>query len=142
VLVAIATISHPFRVFRATLAGLQDATFTGALAVGQSVASVATTIVLLTQGYGLFALALGSGAPSFVTNVIAIARLRAIAPDLMRGWTRPTLMDVRVLLTNGTGVWLGGMDGSFWPPPTPSSSAISAILNGCRCTAAPPSWVR
>ena len=109
VLVAIGTISHPFRVFRATLAGLQDASFTGALSVGQSIASVATTILLLTQGYGLYALALGSGAPSFVTNVIAIARLRTVAPDLMRGWTRPSLKDVRVLLTNGTGVWLGGI---------------------------------
>jgi O-antigen/teichoic acid export membrane protein len=108
-LVAVGTISHPFRVFRAALQGLQDASFTGALSVGQSVASVATTIALLTHGYGLYALALGSGVPSFVTNVIAIARLRAIAPDLMHGWTRPTLMDVRVLLTNGTGVWLAGI---------------------------------
>jgi O-antigen/teichoic acid export membrane protein len=109
VLVAIGTISHPFRVFRAALAGLQDASFTGALSVGQSIATVATTIVLLTHGYGLYALALGSGGPSFVASVIAIARLRAIAPDLTRGWTRPSLLDVRVLLTNGTGVWLGGI---------------------------------
>jgi O-antigen/teichoic acid export membrane protein len=40
---------------------------------------------------------------------LSIARLGSIAPDLMTGWKRPSYAEARLLLTNGTGVWLGAL---------------------------------
>ena len=108
-LVAANALSHPFRVFRAAISGLQDAFFNGVLSILHSILTVATTITLLVNGYGLYALAVAAGVPPFITFAISIVRLRMIAPDVMSGWTRPTFAEARHLLTNGTGVWLAAL---------------------------------
>jgi O-antigen/teichoic acid export membrane protein len=102
-------LNHPFRVFRATLWGIQDAWFNGVLSIVHSVLTMIISIALMMNGYGLFALALGAGLPPFIVFAMALARLRVVAPDLMSGWTRPTFADARLLLTNGAGVWLAAM---------------------------------
>lgn len=108
-LVVMNALSHPFRVFRATIGGLQDAHFNGIVSIGHSVLTIGVTAVLLMRGYGLYALAIGAGLPPFITFAASILRLRSIAPDLMSGWNRPTFAEARHLLTNGTGVWLGAL---------------------------------
>lgn len=106
-LVAATMIAYPLRVFSAVIAGLQDVTFNGMLTVAQSVFAVVLTVVLLYQGYGLYALAIASAAGALVMAAGALARTVVIAPDLLRGWPRPTLGAVRALLANGLGVWFG-----------------------------------
>src|SRR5262245_31555742 len=108
-LVAMNAVSHPFRVFRATIGGLQDALFNGLLSIAHSLMTVSITAVLLMKGYGLYALAFGAGLPPFVTFAVSVVRLRSIAPDVMHGWKRPTYAEARHLLTNGTGGWLGAL---------------------------------
>jgi len=108
-LVVMNGLSHPFRVFRATIGGLQDALFNGIVSIAHSVLTVGITAVLLMRGYGLYALAIGAGLPPFITFAASILRLRSIAPDLMSGWSRPTIAEARHLLTNGTGVWLSAL---------------------------------
>lgn len=101
--------SHPFRVFRAAIGGLQDALFNGVLSIGHSVLTASVTIVMLMNGYGLYALAAAAGLPPFIAFAVSIARLRRIRPDLMSGWTRPSLAEARYLLTNGAGTWLAAI---------------------------------
>jgi O-antigen/teichoic acid export membrane protein len=108
-LVAANALSHPFRVFRAATSGLQDALFNGVLSIAQSVLTASITIVLLLNGYGLYALAAAAGLPPFVAFAVSIARLRQIRPELMSGWTRPSFAEARHLLTNGTGTWLAAI---------------------------------
>ena len=100
-------VAYPLRVFSAVLAGLQDATFNGWLAVTQSLLSISLSATLLVRGFGVDALAIGSAAATLVAVFAAIARTRVVAPDLLRGWPRPSLSIVRMLLTNGLGVWGG-----------------------------------
>ena len=109
VLVVMNALSHPFRVFRATIGGLQDALFNGILSIVHALMTVGITAALLVKGYGIYALAIGAGVPPFVTFAASILRLRSTAPDLMSGWRRPTFAEARHLLTNGTGVWLGAL---------------------------------
>ena len=108
-LVVANAFNHPFRVFRAVLSGLQDAWFNGLLSIVHTGLTMAITIGLMMNGYGLFALAIGAGVPPLVVFALCIARLKVIAPDLLTGWTRPTVADARVLLSNGTGVWLAAI---------------------------------
>jgi O-antigen/teichoic acid export membrane protein len=48
-----------------------------------------------------------------------------VAPDLLRGWGRPSLAALRPLLTSGTGVWLGGIG---WQLLSSSNSVVLAFL--------------
>jgi O-antigen/teichoic acid export membrane protein len=99
-------LNHPFRVFRAALGGLQDAWFNGLLSIFHTALTLSITIVLMMKGYGLYALALGAALPPLLIFTLSFARLKSTTPDLMWGWTRPSFADARLLLTNGTGVWL------------------------------------
>jgi O-antigen/teichoic acid export membrane protein len=102
-------IGHPFRVFRATIGGLQDAWFNGVMSIVQSSLTITITATLLVKGYGLYALALAAGAPPIVVFILCWMRLRSTSPDLMTGWTVPNFAEARHLLTNGTGTWLGAL---------------------------------
>lgn len=107
---AIATaVGYPLRAFQAVLAGLQDVVFNGVVGVMQSIASVALTIVLLTKGFGLWALALAAAVSLTASAMASLVRVAVIAPDLMRGWRLPGMSDIRPLLSNGIGVWLGAL---------------------------------
>jgi O-antigen/teichoic acid export membrane protein len=109
VLVLVNAVSYPLRVFRAVVAGLQDAWFLGVMTLVATVTGIVVTIVMLTRGYGLHALALAAVVPTLVTGGASLARVLCIAPDALRGWVRPSWAGLRPLLANGTGVWLGAV---------------------------------
>ena len=70
--------------------------------------NVVVTVVLLLNGYGLYALAWASIVPTLVGVIASAVRLRTLAPDLMTSWTRPAPSELAPLIVNGFGVWLGG----------------------------------
>jgi O-antigen/teichoic acid export membrane protein len=107
-LAAATALTYPLRIFPATLVGLQDMTFYGAIRIVQAVINVVVTVVLLLNGYGLYALAWASIVPTLVGVIASAVRLRTLAPDLMTGWTRPAPKELTPLIVNGFGVWLGG----------------------------------
>lgn len=106
--VAATAITYPLRAFSATLIGLQDTTFFGGIRVLQAILNLVVTVALLLNGYGLYALAWGSVAPTVVGLLASAIRIRRIAPDLMTSWPAPTFSQVRPLVVNGFGVWLAG----------------------------------
>jgi O-antigen/teichoic acid export membrane protein len=108
-LVTATAIAYPFRTFSALLAGLQDAVFNGVLSVTQAAAYFIVAIVGLSQDWGLYALAAGSAVSTSLAMVASVARTAIRAPDLLTGWPRPRTQDLRVLLTNGAGVWAAGL---------------------------------
>jgi O-antigen/teichoic acid export membrane protein len=107
ILVVANAVSYPLRVMQGVLSGLQDVYFNGAFAVLNAVTGVAVTSVLLVKGYALYALAIGAAVPAVVCQIAALVRVLFLAPDLLKGWTRPTITTVKPLFTNGAGVWLG-----------------------------------
>jgi O-antigen/teichoic acid export membrane protein len=108
-LIGVHALGYPLRVFRAVLAGLQDALFNGVLTLAQAALTVAFTAVLLFKGYGLFALAAAASIPAAIVLCVATVRVLVVAPDLISGWTLPRVADVRHLLGNGMGVWLSAI---------------------------------
>jgi len=131
ILVAANAVSYPLRVFQAVLAGLQDVYFNGALSLVNATISALLTAVLLLHGQLLLALALGAAVPSVLGLVAAFVRVAFIAPDLLRGWSRPSLAAVRPLVANGAGVWLSSVG---W--------ALVAATNGIVMTyLGHPEWV-
>lgn len=106
-LVATMVVVYPLRVFSAVVSGLQDVVFNGVITVAQGLVAIAITVVLLLNGYGLYALAAAAAASSLLTVLAALARTWVIAPDLLRHWPRPSPAIMRSLLTNGLGVWFG-----------------------------------
>lgn len=123
--------SHPFRVFRATIGGLQDAWFNGVLSIVHSVLTIAITVTLLMKGYGLYSLAMAAGLPPLVVFALSAARLRATAPDLMSGWKPPSFAEARHLLTNGAGTWLAAIG---WQMLTATNAVVITFLGH-------PEWV-
>jgi O-antigen/teichoic acid export membrane protein len=89
------------------LMGLQDVKFYGTLSSVNWAIDLAITVTLLLKGYGLYALALGAAVPSTIGVLVMFARVRAIAPDLMSGWPRPSGHEVARLFREGFGAWLG-----------------------------------
>lgn len=106
-LVAATAALYPLRVFSALVAGLQDVKFNGLVAIGQHLLAIALTVGLLLAGHGLSAIVAASVAASAVTAGASIVRCAVVAPDLLRGWPRPSFAAVRGLLGNGIGAWLG-----------------------------------
>ena len=131
ILVAANAASYPLRVFQAVLTGLQDVYFSGALSLVNATISAFLTAVLLLRGQLLLALSLGAAVPSVLVLAAALLRVAFIAPDLLTGWTRPSLAGVRPLISNGAGVWLSSMG---W--------ALVAATNGIVMTfLGHPEWV-
>jgi O-antigen/teichoic acid export membrane protein len=108
-LVVLGAIKYPLTVFRAALVGIQDVTFNGALAIVASALTVIITAGMLVAGYGLYALACAAAVPPLVVVVASAVRLIAIRPDLMPQWILPRPSDMRMLFTNGIGVWVGDL---------------------------------
>jgi len=109
ILVIANAVGYPLRVFSAVLSGLQDVYFNGALTLITTAAGVSITAVLIVKGYLLYALAVGAALPSTSALFAGLYRVHVIAPDLLRGWPRPSLAEIRPLFKNGAGVWLGTM---------------------------------
>jgi O-antigen/teichoic acid export membrane protein len=108
VLLAATVVSAPLAIFNATLMGLQDVTYVGATAVVRSTAAAILTVVLLARGCGLYALSIGAAVPMVLSAVLNVARLARIEPTLFNGWPRPSTEQIRRLITEGIGGWLGG----------------------------------
>jgi O-antigen/teichoic acid export membrane protein len=123
VLVAATVVSAPLAVFNAVLVGLQDVTFVGWTAVTRSVATAAITVVLLTMGWGLYALSIGAALPMVTLAVLSAVRVARAEPALLGGWPRPSLAQIRRLVTEGVGGWLGGFG---WQLSAMSNSLVLA----------------
>lgn len=108
-LVALTAVTYPLRVFTGLLAGLQDVVFNGIVAVLQLALTIVITVVLLLQGWQLYALAAAAAVPPAVAAVLAVLRVRRIAPYAMRGWSRPTIAESLHLLGEGSGVWMSSL---------------------------------
>jgi len=125
-IVAIAgCVSHPLRVFNAVLAGLQDVRYNGLITLTNWTIGFVLSVSLLSRGYGLYALAIAAVVPSLVTGVAGAIRLSILAPDLLRGWPRPSLLEIRRLFVEGLGAWLGGWG---WRLVAASDSLVLAAL--------------
>lgn len=108
-LVIVTAISLPLRTFYAAIVGLQDVTFAGAMSVSQVGLNVALTVSLLLSGKGLYALAIATSVPGLVVCLVCWARLRWIAPDLLRGWHLPGWPAMRSMMAQGLGAWTAGL---------------------------------
>lgn len=131
ILVAFTALSYPFRVFPATLLGLQDMTFYGVIRIVQSALGVVITVVLLLKGYGLYALAWATVVPTAVLLVASVVRLAIRAPDLIKGWVPPAFTELSPLVFNGFGVWLAGFG---WQLLSSSNALVITFLGH-------PEWV-
>jgi O-antigen/teichoic acid export membrane protein len=107
-LVVATVVSAPLAVFNAALIGLQDVTFVGSTAVVRSTTTAVLTVILLASGWGLYALSIGAAIPMVTLAFLNTIRLGRIEPQLLRGWPRPTSAQIRRLVTEGIGGWLGG----------------------------------
>jgi O-antigen/teichoic acid export membrane protein len=124
-LVLVTGMTYPLRVFRAVLGGIQDAHFNGSLSLIQAALTATLTAILLIRGYGLYAIAVAAALPAFTVMVVSAFRVMTVAPDLLRGWGRPSVAALRPLVANGTGVWLGVMG---WQLLAASNSLVLAFL--------------
>jgi Na+-driven multidrug efflux pump len=95
------------RLFSVTVTGLQYVRFQGTMSICSGLMELALIVVLLKQGYGLYALAVAATFPSIVVATAGYVRVRIAAPDLLRGWPRPRLSDIRKLLRESVGAWFG-----------------------------------
>ncbi|HET7464274.1 MAG TPA: hypothetical protein VFJ82_23655 [Longimicrobium sp.] len=120
-------LTMPLRSFSAALLGLQDATFTGVVGVAQLALGVALTLGLLLGGWGLYALAAAAAVPGLVASAASLARLRVLAPDLLRGWHVPSRTTFRQVSTQGLGSWTAGLG---WRMVAASDSMVIVALLG------------
>jgi len=104
----VTAIVMPFRVFGSVLTGLQDVRFYGTLSTINWAVDLLITVVLLANGYGLYALACAVTVPAVAGVIAMFFRVRVIAPDLLRDWPRPSFAEVARLFREGLGGWLGG----------------------------------
>lgn len=109
VIVGSLAVTYPLRVFSAALVGFQDVVFTGCLGVSQTLLMVALTIWLLSDGYGLYAVAIAAAVPMVVSGVVSLLRLNTLKPEALRGWRRPDMQGLRWILLEGASSWVAGL---------------------------------
>jgi O-antigen/teichoic acid export membrane protein len=114
-------ISFPMRTFYSALMGLQDVLFSGIVSVAQWTLNICMVLFMLIKGYGLYALAASAIVPTLAASIACLIRLGAIAPDLLRGWGRPSFSSVSYLTKEGVGAWLGSFG---WRMVSASNSII------------------
>ena len=103
---AVTAVVLPMRVAYSALVGLQDVRYCGFMTTVSWALDAVITVALLLNGYGLWALAIGASVPSVFNAAAAVVRLRAIAPDLLHAWPRPSRHAVGRLFKEGGGGWL------------------------------------
>lgn len=108
VLVVAGCVTQPLRTFASVLSGLQDVRFNGIVSFANWFTGFVLCVALLTRGWGLYALALSTAVPFLLTGVWTLLRVRVIAPDLLRAWTRPAWRDIQRLFVEGFGTWMSG----------------------------------
>jgi O-antigen/teichoic acid export membrane protein len=124
ILVVATILSAPLAVFGAVLIGIQDVNWVGSTAVAKSVATAGLTVVLLSDGRGLYALSLGTSLPMVALAVANVVRLARVEPALVRDWPAPSIAGIRGLVLEGLGGWLGAFG---WRLAAMSSSLVLAI---------------
>lgn len=120
-------LAFPLRAFYAAVIGLQDATFVGAMSVAQVALSAALTVGGLLAGWGLYALAASASVPAVVAGLVSLARLRRLAPDLLRGWRLPPWARLREMTAQGMGAWTAGLG---WRMVAASDSVVILAVAG------------
>ena len=121
------TIAFPLRTFVTVLLGLQDVFFSGLMSICQWGLNIFIILVLLTKGYGLYALAVAATIPPVLFSTISLIRIKFIAPDLLTGWNRPSFSKMYYLIGQGFGAWLGGFG---WRMTAASNSIIIVSVSG------------
>ncbi|HST21514.1 MAG TPA: hypothetical protein VLR90_10380 [Blastocatellia bacterium] len=114
-------IAFPMRTFYSVLMGLQDVSFSGLMSVGQWALNISMVLFMLLNGYGLYALAASAVVPTLAISLTCLLRLKIIAPDLLKGWGRPSLSKIFYLTKEGVGAWLGSFG---WRMVSASNSII------------------
>src|SRR5262249_3904061 len=109
IFVIVTAVCYPLAVYKAVIVATQDAFFNGVLAIVQAVTAVLLTGVLLLTGFGIYALLWAATIPAVIGSAVSAVRAAAIAPDLVFSIARPRVADLRMLLANGFGSWLGGL---------------------------------
>lgn len=101
-------VTFPFRMYAATLEGLQDLQFLSQLRIVVWAVVTATVVVLLMCKWGLYALAIGSAVNGLGFQVAALIRLRMKYPSLVnaRHWVQGARIGWRDL-TRGSWLSLG-----------------------------------
>lgn len=120
-------VLFPLRTFYAVLQGLQDVFFFGLLGIGQWALNICLMLVLLYNGYGLYALAASAVVPPLIGCALCLIRIRLVAPDLLTGWSRPAFSELSHLMKEGFGTWLGNFG---WRMIAASNSAIIVAIRG------------
>lgn len=124
-LVGLQAVAYPFLVFGLVLQGLQDVFVVGVTPVLQRVLSVLVTAYLVWIDWGLYALALGSVAPTFVIAGFCCWRAIARQRDLFEQWRRPRFDLMMQLVREGSGACLGSLG---WRLTSASSGIIALCL--------------
>jgi O-antigen/teichoic acid export membrane protein len=120
-------IGFPLRAFYATVIGLQDVVFVGAMSIAQLALGISLTLGLLLGGFGLYALAAAAAVPGLLAGVVCLARLRKLAPDLLRGWSLPPWRELRAMTAQGLGGWSSGLG---WRMVAASDSMVILAVAG------------
>jgi O-antigen/teichoic acid export membrane protein len=107
IIAAVTAVVLPLRIAGSTLVGLQDVKFYGTMSTATWALDLVLTVVLLVNGHGLYALALGAAVPSILSAIVMMLRLRTLAPDLVRDWPLPSATEIGRLFREGFGAWLG-----------------------------------
>lgn len=124
-LLALTGLGLPFRAYTAIVMGLQDVSFGGWIAIGQSALAVILTAALVLMGFRLNGLAIATGLPPLVMGIVAGCRVFARFPETTVNWHRPSWNGCRHLFGQGVGAWLGGLGGRLL---TASNGLVFAAL--------------
>ena len=76
-------VTFPMRIFAATLEGLQDLAYLGSVQLAAWAANVVTSVLLISNGFGLESLAVGWLAFQLITTASAFVRLRRRFPHVL-----------------------------------------------------------
>lgn len=125
VLAFAACVVNPLRAFGAVTTALQDVRFNGAVAFVEWLLGFVLCVVMLLRGWGLYALAISTVLPALLSRAWTLLRVWIIAPDLLRGWSRPSWRDVQRLFAEGVGMWFAGWG---WKLISASDSLVLGIL--------------
>jgi len=120
-------LAFPLRAFYAAVIGLQDSTYVGTMSIAQVGLTAALTVGGLIAGWGLYALAAAACIPPVAVGIASMARLRRIAPDLLRGWRLPPWVRLRAMTAQGFGSWTAGLG---WRMVAASDSLVILAVAG------------
>ena len=123
--IVLTAAGYPLRLLLALRSGLQDYSFTGVLALVQTVLTLVITVSLVYAGHGLYGVALGAPVPGIIMGVAALARTARRNPELLREVPELQWPVLQNIVVSGTGQWVGSLG---WQLAYASDSVILAHL--------------